>query len=102
MIDHSDQFETVGRGRMTGHQKRSPDIRNDACSIPCHMSEWRPSANNVGTCHPISVAEAVSQHTMGFASAFPSGLMGDQREIGARNVSTNRWGKPFCSVFAGT
>ena len=89
---------TVGLGRTTGHQKRIPDVRNEACSIPCHISDCRPSANNEGMCHPISVAEAASQQSVGFASVFPSRFMGAQREIGARNA-TNRWGKPCASGF---
>src|SRR5208282_1055805 len=89
MIDHSDPFEPVGHGRITGHQKRTPDIRNDACSIPCHISDRSPSANNDGMCHPMSAQVAASQQSVGFTSIFPSRCMAAQRKTGARNP-TNR------------
>src|SRR5262249_52067188 len=64
-IDHCGPVETLGQGRTTGHQKRNPAAKNDACSRECHVAECIPSVNSAGTCHPRSVSAETIQHNAG-------------------------------------
>src|SRR4030095_14464346 len=61
-VDHCGQAETLGQGRTTGHQKKNPAPKNDACATACHSSECIPNVNSAGTCHPRSVSAETVQH----------------------------------------
>src|SRR6266481_974425 len=67
-IDQRGKLVTLGQGRITGHQKRNPATKNDACSRPCHASDCRPSVNSTDTCHPIRVSVETAQHKAGWES----------------------------------
>src|SRR5215467_1367687 len=64
-VDHCAHVETLGQGRITGHQKRKPATKNETCSRACKTSECIPSVNSTGTCHPRSVKAETVQHSAG-------------------------------------
>src|SRR5213075_1829248 len=47
-INQSGHLETIGQGWTTGHQKRRPVVRNEACSMPCHVPDRRLSMKTAG------------------------------------------------------
>src|SRR5215475_15243053 len=81
-IDHCDQAETLGQGCTTGHQKRKPAPKNDACSTACHSSECIPNVNSDGTCQPRSVSAETIQHNSGRESARPKRCTDGRRNSG--------------------
>src|SRR5277367_3440250 len=83
-IDDSGHFQSFCEGSTTGHQKRSPLTRKDACSIPCHISDRNPSANTEGICHTTSVTLAAIQPTAGC-----------NRAIGFTSFCNGRCGSSF-------
>src|SRR5258705_13811810 len=99
-INHSDEFDVVDGGRTTGHQKRSPVTKNDACSTPCHIPDCSPSIKTGGMCHMTSVPAAASQQTAGCAIALLSRCT--DAELNHELITpTDRCGKPFSSTFTG-
>src|SRR5437870_10030524 len=100
MINHSG-FLTLGKGGTTGHQKRSPVARNDACSIPCHSSDCNPSLNAGGMCHPTNVAAAPTQQTAGCDRALISRCTGAERNSRLISACANCGGSPCNNGFAG-
>src|SRR5580693_4279865 len=63
--DDSGHCKLFGHGRMTGNQNRTPATRKDACSVPCHACDRRPSINTEGICHTTNVPAAASQQSTG-------------------------------------
>src|SRR4029077_9853873 len=89
-VHHCGAVEALGQGSTTGHQKRSPAPKKDACSIECHTSECIPNVNSVGTCHPMRVDAETIQHNTGWESVRPSLCANGRRNIGPSTIFPNR------------
>src|SRR4026209_2968985 len=68
--DHSGKRGGLGKGRMTGHQKRSDAPRKHTCSALCHAEERSARSNAAGTCQAQSVTAIRTQQTDGRVTVF--------------------------------
>src|SRR5260370_3704191 len=89
-VDHCGPVETLGHGRTTGHQKRNPATKNDACSTECPVSECIAMVNNSGTCHPMSVNAETVQHKAGRESIRANRCTTGRRSNGPKVTFPNR------------
>jgi hypothetical protein len=62
---HRGHLETEGQGWITGHQKRIPVQKKQACSASCQRLDRRASSKAGGRCHPIKAKAKASQANAG-------------------------------------
>jgi hypothetical protein len=75
-IDHLGQTETLGHGRITGHQKRKAAVRKEICSVTCSTSDCKVILKTAGMCHATNAATTTA------VSFLKVNLVRDQRTVG--------------------
>src|SRR5882724_3104207 len=100
-IGQRDDALDEGQGYITGHQKRNPAPKNDACSNACSALECNAAVNTDGMCHATSVKAETVQHNVSRESACASRCI--QRDWNSRpSASRATRGKPCHTASTGS